>query len=224
MITILIVDTLTLPREGLRALLKNWEGIEVVGEAADGAEALTLTKRLSPNVILLELMLPRKDGIDVTKELVAIRSSSKILAMTLYGSAELAFRVMRAGARGFIPKSCCCGELQKAIRTVYSGRTYLPSSLQQVFAERYFGADTGGARELLSDREFQVTCLLASGASNHEIAKQLRISVKTVDTHRANLLRKLHLRNNADLTRFAIQHGLIQCEIPLLPAAEPEFF
>lgn len=224
-ITTLIVDPLTLPREGLRALLKERQGIEVIGEAADGFEVLTLTKRLSPDVVLLELVLPRKDGIDTTKELVALRNGSKVLAMTLYGTVELAFRVMRAGARGFIPKSCSSGELVEAIRTVYSGKTYLPPGLQQIFAERYFRDEAGhGPGELLSDREFQVTCLLASGCSNHEIAEQLRISVKTVDTHRANLLRKLCLRNNSDLTRFAIRHGFIGCESPLVPSAGTDFF
>jgi DNA-binding NarL/FixJ family response regulator len=220
MIKVAVVNRFTLHREGLLGLLREHEDLEVIGEAEDGYGAVELVRRGRPDVVLLEVMLPRKDGIEAAKEIVGLGVRTKVLAMAAYGTVHLALRILRAGAQGFIHWNSRTAELVSAIKLVHSGKTYLPPELQHVFAERYFRLGAGQSlEELLSDREFQVARLIASGYSNREIANQLYISIKTVDTHRANLLRKLLLRNNADITRFAIQHGLIQSD--LMAAAPP---
>ncbi|HYU33712.1 MAG TPA: response regulator transcription factor [Thermoanaerobaculia bacterium] len=217
MIRLAIADDFTLHREGLRCLLETHPDILVVGEAADGTAAVDLTRKENPDVLLLETAMPGKDGLDAIKEIVAHGLRSRILAMTMQGTAHLVLRLMRAGAHGVIlRRTCGFKDLLGAIGLVRAGRTYLPPEIRQTFAERYYRTGAGeDPTEQLSDREFQVARFLASGYTNQEIAERLCISIKTVDTHRANILRKLGLRNNSDITRFAICQRLISCEIPV---------
>jgi len=210
LIKIAITDTYTLNREGLRCLLSAHPEFAVGGEAADGIHAVELVRRTQPDVIVLDLAMPHKEGLDVTRDIVALGSATKVIAVSGTTARGYVIRVLRAGARGFVSKAAHAGELVDAIHKVHRGETYLSGDLQRVFVERYFRGDMAkDAEELLTAREFQVLCLLAQGYTNKEVASKLRISAKTVDTHRMNTLRKLHLRNNADIARFAIRSQLI---------------
>lgn len=210
MITVAIADSYTLHREGLRCLLDNYPGLLVGGEAADALRAVELVRKTAPDIILLDLSMPHRDGLDAIRDIVAIGSGTKVVALSGTAARGYVLRVLRAGARGFVWKSAHAAELMEAIHKVHLGETYLPGDLQRIFAERYFRADMEKDEdESLTDREFQILCLLAKGQTNKEIGSTLHISVKTVDTHRMNILRKLHLRNNVELTRFAIRSQLV---------------
>ena len=209
-ITVAIAYSFALHREGIRCLLDRQPDLAVTGEASDGLAAVELVRRTRPNILLLDLSIPLKDGLDATRDVVALGGGTKVLALSGMISRGYVLRVLRAGAQGFVSKSAGGEELVRAIHKVHLGETYLPGDLQRIFAERYFRNDVEkDAEELLTDREFQVLCLLALGHTNKEIGGTLHISVKTVDTHRMNLLRKLHLRNNADLARFAIRSQIV---------------
>lgn len=210
-IKIAIVDNNKILREALRHILNQAEDMRVVAEAGDGFEAIDIARKGEVDLILLEPIIPKKEGIDITRDIVAINQNVIVLILTLDDTSNNAFRMLRAGATGWVSKTSDSATLLKAIRQVIQKRVYLPKDLQSIFAERYLGKNhLNQPEEKLSDREYQVMRLLALGHTNREIAKMLFIGTKTVDTHRANLLRKLELRNNSDITRFAIQHGFIK--------------
>ena len=212
MIRVAIADDHGLVREGLRRMLAGSEVIQVIGEASNGAEAIHLVNELKPDVLLLDITMPVKDGIEATTELTSLGVDTKILILSMHSDEQYALRTLRAGASGFISKGARLEELIKAITMVKTGNRYLPEHIAKSFAEKHIRPDSDKPlAELLSKREFQVMNYLASGMTNREIAKLLDISIKTVDTHRGHVLKKLKLRNNSDITRFAIQHGYIQC-------------
>jgi DNA-binding NarL/FixJ family response regulator len=212
MIRVAIADDHALVREGLRKMLSGSDVIAVIGEACNGAEAVKLVNDLRPDVLLLDITMPVKDGIEATTEITNMEVDTKILILSMHSDEQYALRTLRAGANGFISKGARLEELLKAITDVRNGNRYLPDHIAKSFAEKHIQPDADKPlAELLSKREFQVMNYLASGLTNREIAKLLDISIKTVDTHRGHVLRKLKLRNNSDITRFAIQHGYIQC-------------
>ena len=210
-IKVAIADDYQLLREALTHILSQFEDIEVVGEAADGHAALDLVRDKDVDILLLEPLIPKKDGIDLTKDVVGLDKKTRVVILTMDKTSHNAFRMLRAGAMGWLPKTVGVEEVLQAIRSVDKGKVFLPMDLQRVFAEKYVRPESiSNPEEQLSDREFQVMRLLALGNTNREISKMLYVGVKTVDTHRANLLRKLGLRNNSDLTRFAIQNGFVK--------------
>lgn len=212
MIRVAIADDHALVREGLRRMLAGSDVINVIGEASNGAEAVNLVQEMEPDVLLLDITMPVKDGIEATTEITGLTVKTKILILSMHSDEQYALRTLRAGASGFISKGARLEELIKAITDVRDGNRYLPEHIAKSFAEKHIQPDSDKPlAELLSKREFQVMNYLASGMTNREIAKLLDISVKTVDTHRGHVLKKLKLRNNSDITRFAIQHGYIQC-------------
>lgn len=192
-------------------MLSGSQIIEVIGEAANGVEAIALVQEKAPDVLLLDITMPIKDGIEATANIIDLKTSTKILILSMHADEQYALRTLRAGANGFISKGARLEELLKAITDVHKGARYLPDNIATSFAERHIRPDAEKPLiETLSKREFQVMTQLARGMTNREIASELEISVKTVDTHRGHLLKKLELRNNSDITRFAIQHGYIQ--------------
>lgn len=211
MIRVLLVDDHKLLREGVRQLLSESDEVEVVGEAANGTQALELVQQLHPDVAIVDLSMPRKDGIEVTSEIRALDLDTRVLILTMFSDEQHAVRTLRAGASGFISKNAELDELVRAIKEVHAGRRYLPEELAGDITEEMATGSSSTKRpaEILSKREFQVMCYLAGGLTNREIAAELGISVKTVDTHRGHVLKKLHLRNNADITRFAIRNGFV---------------
>lgn len=212
MIRVAIAEDHAMVREGLSRLLAQSGKVEVVGEASDGAEAVALVEREKPDVILLDITMPKKDGIEATGDIAALDVDTKVLILSMHSDQQYVLRTFRAGAHGFIGKQAVLEDLIDAIETVHNGERYLPKELEAVFADNYLAKKLDRSpAEILSRREFQVLNFLASGMTNREIAGRLEISVKTVDTHRGHVLKKLNLRNNSDITRFAIQHGFITC-------------
>ncbi|HWN70369.1 MAG TPA: response regulator transcription factor [Haliangium sp.] len=211
MIRIAIADDHALVREGMRRMLSGSRQIEVIGEASNGAEAVQLVAEKQPDVLLLDITMPVKDGIEATADIVELGLATKILILSMHADEQYALRTLRAGANGFISKGARLEELLRAITDVHKGDRYLPEAMQDTFTEQLIQPE--GEKpliDLLSKREFQVMSYLAQGMTNREIADILQISVKTVDTHRGHVLKKLRLRNNSDITRFAIANGYVQ--------------
>jgi DNA-binding NarL/FixJ family response regulator len=205
---VVVVGTSLLIREALRSRFEKCNDLEVVAEVTDPSEAVGWIQRSRPDVVLLQASMA-KDEIGMTREIVTHGLEAKVMVMTPEVTPwHLALRLIRAGAQGLIFTSAGSEDVVKAIRRMASGKVSLPRELERIFAERHLMGYDGLPEELLTEREFQVMTRLAQGQTNREIARELFISVKTVDTHRASLLRKLGLRNNSDLTRFALQMGL----------------
>jgi two-component system, NarL family, invasion response regulator UvrY len=212
MIRVAIADDHALVREGMRRMLSGSRQIDVIGEAANGAEAVELVTEKEPDVLLLDITMPVKDGIQATEEIVELQKKTRILILSMHADEQYALRTLRAGANGFISKGARLEELLKAIKKVHNGERYLPEQMSESLGERSIEdkIDEKSLVEMLSPREYQVMSYLAQGMTGREIADVLAISPKTVDTHRGHLLKKLRLRNNSDLTRFAIQSGLVK--------------
>jgi DNA-binding NarL/FixJ family response regulator len=207
---VLLVDDHAIVREGLCRLLKDSPGISVVGQAADGHEALRLAKKHAPDVVVLDLSMPGLDGMAVTKQLAQECPATRVVILTMHCNEHYAIRLLQAGAHGFLGKGACGDELLKAIYKVASGGRYLPVHLADAIPLIYARKKPALAPlESLSDRELQVLKFVAEGFTGSEIGKQLNLSVKTVDTYRARLLVKLELQSTADLIRFALRHGVI---------------
>lgn len=212
MIRILIVDDHAILRAGIRALLQFHNDLEVVGEAADGAEALHQVQSLKPDVVLMDIGLPGMDGLAAAREIVSAHPKVRVLILTQHENREYVRPALKMGAAGYILKRAPDDSLIRAIRTVHDGGTYLDPGVSDVLMDdfrRQPGEASADPYDALSEREREVLVLLAQGKTYQEVAEVLFISVKTVDFHRANVMRKLGLENRADLTRFAIQRGLI---------------
>ena len=212
MIRVAIADDHALVREGMRRMLSGSRQIDVIGEAANGAEAVELVTEKEPDVLLLDITMPVKDGIEATEEIVELKKKTRILILSMHADEQYALRTLRAGANGFISKGARLEELLRAITEVHNGERYLPEQMAESLGEASIEdrMDEKSLVEMLSPREYQVMSYLAQGMTGREIADVLAISPKTVDTHRGHLLKKLRLRNNSDLTRFAIQSGLVK--------------
>ncbi len=211
MIRIAIADDHALVRQGLRRILEAERDLIVVGEAHNGSDVVRLVRKTRPDVLILDIGLPGKGGLEILRELRRqdLHTQTQILILTMHNEPHYALRSLRTGARGFLYKGADSDELLRAVRAVAQGQTYLPSEVERAFAERYICPDREDPTAALTPREFQVLCLIARGLTNREIARELGIQVRTVDSHRRRVLRKLKLRNNADLTRFAIRQGLV---------------
>jgi two-component system response regulator NreC len=212
---VLIVDDHTLVRSGLRLLLES-QGIEVAGEAADGEEAVAMVERSEPDVVLLDLtMPPGKDGIWATEAIKARRPGCAVLVLTMHDEEALLFRVLQAGASGYVLKQAADTDLVEALTQVHAGGTYLYPSAARPMVEEFLRRVQRGEESPLStyrsltDREREILTLIAEGYGNKEIAVRLDISVKTVETHKARIMEKLNLYTRADLVRYALRRGLL---------------
>jgi DNA-binding NarL/FixJ family response regulator len=205
MITVLIVDDHQLLREGLRSRLEREPGIAVVGEADSAERAVVIARRLQPDLILLDLLMPRKSGYEAIPELARVAPQAKILVVSSQAAPSSVRRALTAGAVGYLPKRASDRELMTAIRLVADGGGYVEPGL----GARLVNDSSSPALEPLSERERDVVQLLALGYTNQEIGKKLFISVRTVDTHRAHIMRKLQLETRAELVMFALANGVI---------------
>jgi len=213
-IRVLIADDHALVRSGLRALLEAQPDIEVVGEAEDGVVAAGRCKQLLPDVVLMDLTMPGRGGVRATEDILRASPTIKVLALTMHEDESYAREALMAGAAGYVLKKSLATELVMAIRAVHQGRRYVAPAMERRLAGRephrsHPNRKAAGLR-LLSEREREVIGLIALGHTNAEIATQLHISDKTVETHRAHIVEKLGLRTRADLVRFALDHGLLQ--------------
>jgi DNA-binding NarL/FixJ family response regulator len=212
-IRVLIADDHTLFREGLRALFASEGDIEVVGEAADGQEAVRRALELRPEVVVMDLMMPIMNGIEATRELQAKLPASKVLVLSMYDDEEHVQRLLASGASGYMLKKATSDELVRALREVVAGGIPLdPSVAAKVvkdYVRRVQGEEEPNPSSELTPREVEVLKLIAQGLSNQTIADQLGLSRKTVDVHRANLMRKLDLHTVTELVKYALRRGLI---------------
>ena len=208
-IRILIADDHAIVREGLRALIDTKPDMELVGEAADGVEAVLKARSLQPDVILLDLVMPRKDGIEAIGEIKRENPEARILVLTSFAEDEKVFPAIQAGALGYLLKDSSPQELLQAIREVYRGESSLhPTIARKLIRELNRPSDLPATEEPLTEREVEVLSLVARGLSNQEIAERLVVSERTVRTHVSNILGKLHLANRTQAALYAVREGL----------------
>lgn len=213
-IRLLLVDDHAVVRSGLKMLLGSQKEMEIVGEAGSAAEALTETERVKPTVILMDIGLPDKTGIEATREIKRKFPDVNIVALTIHEDEEYFFQMLDAGASGYVPKRAAPEELITAINAAAIGEVYLYPSLAKLLVRDFFSNERTGDEKVnldgLTDREREVLTHLAEGASNTEIATALVISPKTVERHRENIMRKLNLHSRSELVRYAIRKGIIK--------------
>ena len=212
-IRIVLAEDHTILREGLRALLSANPKFQIVGEAADGREAVRSVEKLGPDLVMMDLSMPRMTGMDAIREIKRRYPETKIIALTVHKTEEYLRTTLQAGANAYVLKDATHDELLLAIENVLEGKTFLSPGVSEKVIEGYL-AEKGSrvptsVSELLSQREREVLKLIAEGYKNKEIAGDLCISLKTVEKHRANLMKKLDLHNAAALTAYAIEQGLI---------------
>jgi DNA-binding NarL/FixJ family response regulator len=209
MFKVLLVDDHTIVRNGLKHTLAEAYPSAQFGEAQNAHEALQQARREKWDIVILDIGLPGRDGLDVLKDLKQEQPKLPVLILSMYPEDQFAVRVLRGGAAGYMTKECAGDELVKAVKKVLDGGKYISSSLAEKLAFD-IGSDTKKPlHETLSDREYQVMCRLASGKSVSEVARELSLSVKTISTYRSHILAKLHLKSNAEVTRYALNNRLV---------------
>jgi two-component system response regulator NreC len=213
-IRLLLVDDHAVVRTGIRMLLDGESDIEIIGEAETASEALNQISKLRPDVILMDLGLPDISGIDATRSIMHIAPETAVVALTIHEDEEYFFKMLDAGASGYVPKRAAPDELLTAIRVTAQGEVYLYPSLAKLLVKDYLSQSLHPKNQAtldgLTPRESEVLTLLADGASNQEIAEQLSISPKTVARHRENIMGKLNLHSRTELVKYAIRKGIIQ--------------
>jgi len=213
-IKVLVVDDHQLFREGIVNLLYSAENIEVVAQAEDGIDAIEKAKHYKPDVVLLDITMPRMNGIETTKKLKSLMPKIKIVSLSMHSEKQYVKGVLEAGADGYLLKNCTNRQLTEAIQSVYDGKKYLSEDITGMVISGYL--DPSGSEtteyENLSVREKEIFHLFAEGKSTREISELLFISVKTVNTHKQNILEKLDLKSNTELVKYALKNGLINLE------------
>ena len=212
-IKILVADDHPVVRKGLQLCLARQERLRLVGEAADGEEALQKALELTPDVVLMDISMPRKDGLTVTGALRKAAPNIKVLILSVHGNREYLFRIIQAGAHGYVSKEATPDELLRAIESVHKGETFFSPEIAQAALSQL--VNNGGKKDpfaQLTSREREVLILIAQGQSNKEIANHLGIGVRTIETHRERIMRRLEIHSVAGLTKFAIANGLISLE------------
>ncbi len=210
-IRVLLAEDHTIVRKGLRALLDDEAGIEVVGEAEQGQQTIELVRRLLPDVVLMDITMPVLNGLEATRQIKKLFPQVKVLVLTVHLTEEYVYQTLQAGASGYVVKHAAVSELVQAIQTVYCGGTFLSPFLSRRPIETYERrAETKEDKHgRLTDREREVLQLIAEGRTNREIAQLLHITVKTVEAHRAHVMDKLSLHSTAELTKYALRKGII---------------
>ncbi len=210
-ITILLADDHKIVRQGLRELMEKEEDFAVIAEADDGRDAVELASELTPDIAIIDVRMPDMNGIDATRHLINACPMIRVIGLSMHADRRYVTEMLKSGARGYLLKDCAFEELVTAIRTVLAGKMYLSERINTQLIQDYVAnlqRDESSAFTLLSPREREVLQLLAEGESAKAIAERLMLSVKTVETHRAQLMEKLDLHSIAELTKYAIREGL----------------
>lgn len=213
---VLLVEDHTIVRDGVKALLGTCHDISVVGEAADGREAVRLVDTLNPDVVVMDIAMPRLNGIEAARQIRTRRPEIRILMLSMHGDRRYIFESLRAGASGYLLKDAAYAELVSAIRSVAGGSTYLSRSIAGTVMDDYVrragGTATAGDVERLTGREKEILQLIAEGHSGTQVARKLHISPSTVETHRHHIMEKLDVHNVVDLVKAAIRAGLVELD------------
>jgi len=210
-IKVLIADDHQIVREGLRSLLEQEPGIKLVGEAENGRQTLRLARELTPDVIIMDVAMPDLNGIEATRQIVAEFPTIKVIALSMHDDRRFVLNMIKAGAQGYLLKDNTFKDLAKAIRVVVTNKTYLSNEIADIVVKDYLATSTSeesSAFSLLSPREREVLQLIAEGKTTNQVAEHLHVSIKTVETHRAQLMAKLKVKGVAELTKYAIREGL----------------
>jgi DNA-binding NarL/FixJ family response regulator len=208
---ILLVDDHKMMRDGLRALIEKHTGMEVVGEAADGRTAIQCVQELNPDVVVMDITMPDMNGMAATRQIIRERSRAKVLILSMHADRRFVAETLGAGAAGYLLKDGAFEELVLAIRTVVAGKTYLSPDIAGLMVDEYkqrLSSAKPAVVPVLSAREREVLQLLAEGQSTKQIAAELGVSVKTIETHRQQIMTKLNLDSIAELTKYAVREGL----------------
>ena len=215
-IRILLADDHKITRQGLRALLDKQEDMEVVAEAEEGRTAVRLVRELLPDVVIMDVSMPDLNGMEAARQIVGKFPDVKIIALSMHSDSLFVTEMLRSGASGYLLKDCAFEELARAIQAVVAGKAYLSPSISGIvvndYVHRLSKADFSSS-ELLTDREREVLQLIAEGKSTKQIALKLHVSVKTIETHRRQIMNKLDIHTVAELTKYAIRKGLTSLEI-----------
>ena len=209
MIRVVVADDHTIVREGLKRLLDASADLEVVGEAQNGHEVIERVRNLEFDLLLLDMSMPGKSGVELIKQVHSEKPKLKILVLSMHEEHQYAVRAIRSGASGYLTKESASTQLVEAIRKVAGGGAFISSEVAQQLALGAMPDSKGALHEALSDRQFQVFRLIAGGTSVSDIAAQLNLSVKTVSTHKSNILQKMRMTTQAELIRYAISHRLL---------------
>lgn len=208
MIRLVIADDHAIVREGLKRLVGGAAGVELVGEAADGTEVMREVREKEFDVLVLDLSMPGRSGMELIKLVKAEKPKLRILVLSMHQELQYAVRAIKSGASGYLTKESAPAELEQAIRKIAAGGAYVTAEVAEQLALGAMPGSQGHPHESLSDREFEVFRMLAAGVSVTDIGGRLKLSVKTVSTHKANLMQKMGLANQSELIRYAIKHGL----------------
>lgn len=212
---ILLVDDHPMIRVGIKSLLEDDKRIVTIDEATDGDDCLELLEKNSYDVIIMDIKMPKKTGIDTTKEIVKKYPNAKVLALSMHDEQDYIVKMLQAGAKGYLLKNSSKEELLKAVETVSNGENYFSSDVSSIMLSKYIYKEFPSAKKdyksdiQLTKRETEIIKMISEELTNAEIADKLGISVRTVDTHRRNLLQKLDVKNTAGLVRYALQNGLL---------------
>ncbi len=207
---VLIADDHPIVRTGLKQIIADEPDIQIIGEASNGSEVLEFLMKNPCDLVLLDLAMPKRTGLDVINEIRQIQPHIAILVLSIYPEEQYAVRALRAGASGYLTKASAPNELIKAMRKVLSGGKYISISLAEILASEIDQHTPQQPHERLSDREYQVMLMLAAGKTVTEVAQDLNLSVKTISTYRARILEKMNMKNNAQLTFYAVENHLIE--------------
>ncbi len=210
-IRILLVDDHKIVRDGLRSLIEKDTDTEVIGEAADGRTAVQQARELSPDVVIMDIAMPGLNGIEATRQILSEKPDIKIVALSMHSDSRFVSEMLRMGALGYLLKNCAFEELTNAIHSVIDDQTYLSSGIAEIVTKEYVRRLTQtelSTPTVLTDREREVLQLLAEGKSTREVATCLHVSIKTIETHRRQIMRKLNVRSLAELIKYAVREGL----------------
>lgn len=212
---ILLADDHGMMREGLKALLENINDTQIVGEADNGRDTVKLCRELRPDLVIMDVAMPELNGIEATRQIMTECPGTKVIALSMHSTKRFILDMLQAGAQGYLLKNCAFKELAEALSTVRAGNAYISPSVASVVVEKLMAPQTAedtAAPHALTPREREVLQLLAEGIRVSEVARKLHVSIKTVQTHRRNLMAKLNLYSLPELTKFAIQHGMTSLE------------
>lgn len=210
MIRVAVADDHVLIREGIRKILRRQPDIQVIGEARGGDELLALLRNAEPDVLILDISLPGRSGIDLLGDIKRLRPKLRVLVLSMYAGAHYAVRALKSGAVGYVSKSSATEEVVAAIKRIAAGGSYVSPTVADTLVNNLIGPSQAEGHERLTNRELRILCMIGSGKAVKQIAADLGLSINTIATYRARILKKMNMRSTAALIRYALEHDLVE--------------